>query len=106
MKSIKINPLTRFSSTIIALCLAAATLICFVSCDKDKDETEQAKTKSELLKQKWNLVKQFDTVVLTSSSGSNSKYTEYSGKAGDYYEFGTDGTLRIVKDGLKMGDPY
>jgi hypothetical protein len=104
MKSIKINPLTHFSKTIIAICLSAATLICFVSCDKDKDETEQAKTKSELLKQKWNVVKQLDTFV--DPSVNYYIYKAYTGKAGDYYDFGTDGTLNFEVDGQKWSDPY
>jgi hypothetical protein len=100
MNSVRINPLTRLSKTIIALFLVTASLLCVVSCDKDKDDI----SKSKLLKQRWNVVKQFDTFV--DPSVNFYIYKEYTGKAGDYYDYGTDGTLNIDVDGHHWGDPY
>lgn len=104
MQSVKINPLTRFTQTVIFLLMVAASLVCIVSCSKNKDDNKPATTKSDLLKQKWNLVKELDTFVQVSSNSYN--YSEYTGKAGDSYEYRTYGSLFIFKDGTTTSDPY
>ncbi len=83
MKSIHINPIFRFSRTIIALGLAITLLFIF-SCKKDKD------SKSDQLKQKWNLVKRYDTIY---NALSRSDTLEYDGQPGEYYEFGHDDSV-------------
>lgn len=90
MKSMNINHLTRFSRTIIALCLGAGALICFISCEKDKV------TKSDQLKHKWNLVKKYDTIY---SSIGYSDTLERDGIPGEYFEFGNNDTVTQVSIG-------
>jgi hypothetical protein len=91
MKLIDINPLTRLTRTFAVLFLAAFLFAGLFSCKKDK------KTKSDQLKQKWDLVIRYDTVYLSAFGPSDT--TEYAGKAGDYYTFGNDDTVIISEKG-------
>src|SRR5688572_19623482 len=90
MKSITTNPLTRFSRTIITLSLAVASLICFVSCEKDKI------TKTDQLKHKWDLVKRYDTINNTLTYNDT---LEHDGLPGEYFEFANNDTLTMVSIG-------
>jgi len=81
----------KYSRTFITLCVVVTFLIGVFSCKKDK------KTKSDQLKQKWDLVIKYDTTYRSVFGPSDTSL--YVGKAGDYIDFGHDDTVTFSQNG-------
>ncbi|OQP63562.1 hypothetical protein A3860_24795 [Niastella vici] len=88
----------QYSRTFITLCVVATFLACAFSCKKDK------KTKSDQLKQKWDLVIKYDTTYYSVFGPSDT--SEYVGKPGDYINFGHDDTATFSQNGRILKYAY
>ena len=88
MKIFKINPFTKLSGTVMTAILIITILICLDACTK--------KTHDGPLIKKWHMVKEYDSVV----DLFGPSYTSiYDGKDGDYYQFETNDSLTMSKNG-------
>ncbi len=79
---------------IISAALMAASIACLASCEKTAVSTEESSLTDATIVGKWNIVSDSSFQGV----GQNNHPVNYTGVAGDYYDFRTDGNV-YIKEG-------